>query len=185
MSNPVVVFNTSMGSFEAEVYVDKMPVTAGNFLSLVKEGFYNGLHFHRVIKDFMLQFGCPHSKNPKDPRNGTGGPAPNSAYEIPGKGPAKRDKTGSIPDEHTAKISNEVGSLSMANAGPNSGGSQFFINTVHNSFLDWFDLSTESQHPVFGKVIAGLDVVKKIEAVKTDSNDNPLSPVQMVTVSVK
>mmetsp|Transcript_6223 Transcript_6223/g.12052 ORF Transcript_6223/g.12052 Transcript_6223/m.12052 type:complete len:213 (+) Transcript_6223:45-683(+) len=158
---------------------------AGNFLSLVKDGFYDGLHFHRVIKDFMLQFGCPNSKDPKHPANGTGGPKPNSAYEIPGKGPAKRDGTGSIPDEHTAKISNEPGTLSMANAGPNSGGSQFFVNTVHNSFLDWFDKSSDSAHPVFGKVITGMDVVMAIEGVKTDTNDNPGTPVQMIKVSIK
>jgi len=181
------VFETSKGSFEAEIFVDKMPVTAGNFLSLVKDGFYNGLHFHRVIKDFMLQFGCPNSKNPKHPANGTGGPAPGSTYEVPGKGPAKRNCEGSIPDEHTAKISNEPGTLSMANAGPNSGGSQFFVNTVHNSFLDWFDKSSDSAHPVFGKVTSkeGMAVVKAIEGVQTDQNDNPVQPVQMIKVTVK
>jgi cyclophilin family peptidyl-prolyl cis-trans isomerase len=184
MATPVVIFNTSMGDFEAEIYVDKMPITGGNFLSLVKEGFYNGLHFHRVIPDFMLQFGCPNSKNPKSPANGTGGPAPNSAYEVAGK-PMKRDGSGSIPDEHTAKISNEPGTLSMANAGPQSGGSQFFVNTVHNAFLDWFDKSTESQHPVFGKVIKGMDVVHAIEKVPTDQNDNPKTAVQMISVKVK
>eukprot|EP00295_Goniomonas_pacifica_P009473 CAMPEP_0175842606 /NCGR_PEP_ID=MMETSP0107_2-20121207/20615_1 /TAXON_ID=195067 ORGANISM="Goniomonas pacifica, Strain CCMP1869" /NCGR_SAMPLE_ID=MMETSP0107_2 /ASSEMBLY_ACC=CAM_ASM_000203 /LENGTH=187 /DNA_ID=CAMNT_0017156777 /DNA_START=8 /DNA_END=571 /DNA_ORIENTATION=- len=184
-ANPVVTFNTSMGSFKAEIFVDKMPVTAGNFLSLVKEGFYNGLHFHRVIKDFMLQFGCPNSKNPKDPRNGTGGPPGNSNYNVPGQGDKKRDRDGNIPDEHTCKLSNEPGTLSMANAGPNSGGSQFFINTVHNSFLDWWDRSSpDSKHPVFGRVTEGMDVVKKIEATPTDGDDNPRTPVQMVSVTV-
>eukprot|EP00294_Goniomonas_avonlea_P011866 CAMPEP_0114553318 /NCGR_PEP_ID=MMETSP0114-20121206/7591_1 /TAXON_ID=31324 /ORGANISM="Goniomonas sp, Strain m" /LENGTH=187 /DNA_ID=CAMNT_0001738247 /DNA_START=25 /DNA_END=588 /DNA_ORIENTATION=+ len=184
-ANPIVIFNTSMGSFKAEIYNDKMPLTAGNFLSLVKEGFYNDLHFHRVIKDFMLQFGCPHSKDPKSRQNGTGGPAPNSTFTnfVTGE-TLKRDAGGSIKDEHTAKISNEVGTLSMANAGPNSGGSQFFVNTVHNAFLDWFDRSTESQHPVFGKVIEGMDVVKKIEATPTDGNDNPRTPVKMISVTI-
>mmetsp|Transcript_2395 Transcript_2395/g.3833 ORF Transcript_2395/g.3833 Transcript_2395/m.3833 type:complete len:187 (+) Transcript_2395:101-661(+) len=186
MPNPVAVFEVQgMGSFEAEIFVDKMPETSGNFLSLVKEGFYDGVHFHRVIKDFMLQFGCPFAKDPKNPRNGTGGPNPNSTYEVNGA-QKKRNGEGSIPDEHTAKISNEIGTLSMANAGPNSGGSQFFINTVHNSFLDWFDRTNpDSKHPVFGKVISGMDVVKKIESAKTDPNDNPVQPIKMVSVKIK
>eukprot|EP00961_Rhodomonas_salina_P063927 859193-Rhodomonas_salina.1 len=130
----------------------------------------------------MLQFGCPFSKDPKNPRNGTGGPDPNSAFSVNGA-PMKRDATGSIKDEHTAKISNEPGTLSMANAGPNSGGSQFFVNTVHNSFLDWWDKSApDSAHPVFGKVVSGMDVVKKIEATPTDGNDNPKTPVKMIRV---
>src|SRR5690606_2058048 len=81
--NPTAKFETSMGNFEAEIYVDKMPITANNFIRLVNEGFYDGLHFHRVIKDFMCQFGCPHSRDPKSPRAGTG----DSPY-------------GAIPDEH-------------------------------------------------------------------------------------
>mmetsp|Transcript_22885 Transcript_22885/g.35826 ORF Transcript_22885/g.35826 Transcript_22885/m.35826 type:complete len:186 (-) Transcript_22885:77-634(-) len=185
MANPLVVFDTSLGSFEAEIYCDKMPITAGNFISLVKEGFYDGLTFHRVIKDFMIQFGCPYSKDPKNKSNGTGGPSPHSVYEVPGKGQMKRDATGSIPDEHVAKISNEPGTLSMANAGPNSGGSQFFLNTVHNSYLDWFDKSTDSAHPVFGKVTSGMEVVKKIENTKCDRDDNPITPVRMNSVRIK
>mmetsp|Transcript_27901 Transcript_27901/g.73594 ORF Transcript_27901/g.73594 Transcript_27901/m.73594 type:complete len:101 (+) Transcript_27901:273-575(+) len=97
-----------------------------------------------------------------------------------------RSGDGSIPDEHTVKLSNEPGTLSMANAGPNSGGSQFFINTVHNDFLDWFDKTNpDSKHPVFGRVISGMDVVKKIEATKTDGNDNPLTAVKMISVARK
>ncbi|MCB9682876.1 MAG: peptidylprolyl isomerase [Alphaproteobacteria bacterium] len=147
MSNPTAIFDTSEGTFEAELYVDQMPVTAGNFIKLVESGFYDGLHFHRVIPGFMLQFGCEYSKQYGHPRSGTGS-----------------SPLGNVKDEHTAKLSNEPGTLSMANTGrPNSGGAQFFINTVHNSFLDWWDTSTPSQHPVFGKVTKGMDVVKKIE----------------------
>ena len=117
MANPIAVFDTSEGTFKAEIYADKMPITAKNFTDLVKMGFYDGLHFHRVIRQFMIQ-----------------------------------------------KLSNEPGTLSMANTGrPNSGGSQFFVNTVHNSYLDWWDKRTPSQHPVFGKVTEGWDVVQKIE----------------------
>jgi peptidylprolyl isomerase len=82
-------------------------------------------------------------------------------------------------------MSNEIGTLSMANTGQkNSGGSQFFVNTVHNSFLDWFDRSTDSQHPVFGKVISGMDVVKAIEKVATDDNDRPKVPVVVKSVTI-
>jgi cyclophilin family peptidyl-prolyl cis-trans isomerase len=169
MTNPIATFETSLGSFQAEIFVDKMPITGGNFVRLAKEGFYDGLHFHRVIANFMLQFGCPHSKDPKSPRAGTGGPP-----------------HGTIQDEHPAgfKASNEPGTLSMANTGaPNSGGSQFFINTVHNAYLDWFTPG-QSKHPVFGKVIEGMDVVHAIENTPTDGRDNPKTPVQMIRVTV-
>jgi cyclophilin family peptidyl-prolyl cis-trans isomerase len=169
MANPVAVFDTTLGAFKAEIYLDKMPITAGNFLTLAKDGFYDGLHFHRVIKGFMCQFGCPHSRDPKSPRAGTGGPP-----------------HGTIQDEHpaNAKISNEPGTLSMANTGqPNSGGSQFFINTVHNAFLDWFSPGP-SKHPVFGKVTEGMDVVKKIETAPTGAGDRPSTPIKMNKITV-
>jgi cyclophilin family peptidyl-prolyl cis-trans isomerase len=168
MTNPIAKFETSMGSFEAEIYVDKMPITANNFIRLVNEGFYNGLHFHRVIKDFMNQFGCPHSKDPSSSRAGTG----DSPY-------------GAIPDEHPAehRLSNEAGTLSMANAGPQSGSCQFFINTVHNSYLDYFTPGP-SKHPVFGKVTSGMDVVQAINATPTNTGDRPSTPVKMISVTV-
>ncbi len=145
-----------------------MPITAQNFLKLAKNGFYDGLHFHRVINGFMIQFGCPYSKDPKSGRAGTG------------DGP-----DGTIKDEHTARISNEPGTLAMANTGrPNSGSCQFFINTVHNSYLDWFTPG-QSKHPVFGKIVSGMDVVKKIETTKTDGDDRPLTPVRMNKITVE
>ena len=170
MPNPTATFETTLGSFKVELYTDKMPITAGNFISLAKSGFYDGLHFHRVIKSFMVQFGCPYSRDPKSPRAGTGGPP-----------------SGNIRDEFPPahKLSNEPGTLSMANTGqPNSGGSQFFINTVHNSFLDWFDTKTPSKHPVFGRVIEGMDVVNKIGNVKTGPRDAPVEPVQVIKITV-
>ena len=168
MPNPIAKFETTMGNFEAEIFVDKMPITGGNFVKLAKEGFYDGLHFHRVIPNFMAQFGCPHSRDPNSPRAGTG----DSPY-------------GAIPDEHPAdaKISNEPGTLSMANAGPQSGSSQFFINVKHNSFLDFWDTSTPSKHPVFGKVTEGYDIVKAITEVPT-RRDRPNTPVQMVKITI-
>jgi cyclophilin family peptidyl-prolyl cis-trans isomerase len=108
---------------------------------------------------------------------------------VPGKGTITRNGEGSIPDEFREpgcpKYSNEPGTLSMANTGaPNSGGSQFFINTVHNKFLDFFDRSTPSQHPVFGRVISGMDVVTAINNAKCDRNDRPLTPIQVTSIEV-
>lgn len=168
MANPTATFETSLGTFQAEIFVDKMPITGGNFVKLAKEGFYDGLHFHRVINNFMCQFGCPHSRDPQSPRAGTG----ESPY-------------GAIADEHPAdaQITNDVGTLSMANAGPQSGSSQFFINTKHNSYLDFFSPG-QSKHPVFGKITEGMDIVNTIQSVDTDGRDRPLTPVQMVKVSI-
>ncbi len=169
MANPTATCETSLGTFTVELFTDKMPVTAGNFIKLAKDGFYDGLHFHRVIENFMCQFGCPHSRNPQSSQAGTGGPP-----------------HGNIADEHPAdaKLSNEPGTLSMANTGrPNSGGSQFFINTVHNAYLDWFTPGP-SKHPVFGKVIDGMDVIKKIEKCPKGAGDRPNPPVQMIRITV-
>ena len=159
MANPTATLSTSLGDVEIEIFSDKMPLTAANFIKLSKAGFYDGLHFHRVINGFMIQFGCPHSKDPKSPRAGTG------------NGP-----DGTIKDEHPAdaKLSNEPGTLSMANTGrPDSGSCQFFINTVNNAYLDWFSPGP-SKHPVFGKIVDGMDVVDTIEASETDARDKPL-----------
>lgn len=187
MPNPIATFDTTMGVFKAEIYLDKLPLTASNFIDLCNTGFYNGIHFHRVIPNFMNQFGCPKAKNPKAPDAGTGGPVPNSKFTVldgSNKVVTRDSSEGCIPDELTAKISNEPGTLSMANTGqPNSGGSQFFINVAHNSFLDWWDKSTESQHPVFGKVCEGMDLVKKISGVPTN-DDNPITPIMMKSITI-
>lgn len=169
MANPTAVFDTSAGQFTVEVFLDQMPVTAQNFIDLAKSGFYDGLHFHRVINNFMVQFGCPHSKDPNSPRAGTGGPP-----------------HGTIKDEHPDNFrqSNEPGTLSMANTGaPNSGGSQFFINTVHNHYLDWFTPG-RSRHPVFGKVIDGMNVVSAIEKTRTGRGDRPVTPQRVNSVTI-
>jgi cyclophilin family peptidyl-prolyl cis-trans isomerase len=168
MANPTATLETSLGNIEIELFADVMPITAGNFIKLAKSGFYDGLHFHRVINNFMLQFGCPNSKDPNSPRAGTG-----NAPE------------GTIQDEHTAKLTNAPGTLSMANTGaPNSGSCQFFINTVHNEYLDWFSAG-RSKHPVFGKVTTGMDVVKAIETTPTAAGDRPKTPVKMNRVTIQ
>ena len=142
-----VLLATSMGDITIQLYSD-MPITAGNFKKLVEKGFYDGVIFHRIIDGFMIQGGDP---------TGTGRGGPGYA----------------IKDEFTPNSKNDRGTISMANAGPNTGGSQFFINLVDNNFLD-------DKHPAFGKVIEGMDVVDKISKVETDSNDRPLEEVVIV-----
>lgn len=169
MANPTAVFDTSEGTIKAEIFLAEMPITAGNFIALVNKGFYNGLHFHRIIPGFMAQFGCEFSKQHDHPRAGTGS-----------------SPLGNVADEHleSAKFSNEPGTLSMANTGrPNSGGAQFFMNTAHNAFLDWFDRSTPSQHPVFGKITEGMDVLTKIESLGSRSG-KPAKAVKMNSVTI-
>ncbi len=169
MENPTAVLETSLGKISVELFLDKMPITAGNFIKLAEAGFYDGLHFHRVINQFMIQFGCPHSSDPESPRAGTG--------ESP---------NGTIEDEfpEDGKFSNEPGTLAMANTGrPNSGGCQFFISTVHNAYLDWFSPGA-SKHPVFGRVTDGLDVVAAIEGCETGAQDRPATPIKMIAIRV-
>ena len=169
MTNPTAVLKTSLGDIQVELFADQMPITAGNFVKLAQSGFYDGLHFHRVIPDFMVQFGCPESRDPESPRAGTG------------NGP-----DGCIADEHPedAKLSNEPGTLSMANTGqPNSGSCQFFINSSHNAYLDWFS-GGASKHPVFGRVTGGDDVLAQIQSTPTNAQDRPQTPVQMISITV-
>lgn len=147
----LVRLETTMGNITLELRTD-MPVTAGNFQKLAAQGFYNGTIFHRIIGDFMIQGGDPTG-------TGRGGPG----YTI--------------RDEFTANNRNVRGTIAMANAGPNTGGSQFFINLVDNPHLN-------ANHPVFGKVIEGMDVVDRIGKVRTDSNDRPLTPVKIVKATV-
>ncbi len=146
-----VQMETSMGTITLVLYAD-MPVTAGNFEKLVRQGYYNGVTFHRVIEGFMIQGGDPTG-------TGRGGPG----YTI--------------PDEFVSSHHNVRGTIAMANAGPDTGGSQFFINLVDNTRLD-------PKHPVFGEVIAGMNVVDSIGKVPTDSNNRPLQNVTMYGISI-
>ena len=199
----VAKFKTSKGEFKVELFEDKLPITTSNFKDLATSGFYDGLTFHRVIPNFMCQFGCPNSANPQSPIAGTGGPPGNTEFALPDGSKVKRDGGGNIPDELVGELSNEVGTISMANTGaPNSGGSQFFLNTKHNAFLDYFDNSTPSKHPVFGccrrlistrrasyrshagKVVDGMDVVSAIEGVPTDGRDKPIDAVRVESITI-
>ena len=153
MTNPTVTLQTSLGTMRAEIFQDKAPVTAKNFLTLVQKGFYNGLTFHRVIPGFMIQGGCPKG-------TGTGGPG----YTI--------------PDEfHPSLRHDALGILSMANAGPNTGGSQFFITVAPTPWLN-------GKHAIFGRLVAGQDIAEKIANVPRDGQDRPRSPVRIDRASV-
>ena len=162
-------FQTSAGDFVLELYTGQMPITAGNFIKLAKEGYYDGIKFHRVIDGFMIQGGDPLTKDDaQSARWGTGGPGYN------------------IEDEFVAGLSNVRGTISMANTGqPNTGGSQFFINLVDNTGLDFDKPPMTSRHPVFGKVVEGLDVVDEIGQVAVDGRDRPIEPVVITKVTIE
>lgn len=146
-----VLLKTSMGDIVVQLY-DDMPTTSGNFKKLVESGFYDGTIFHRVIDGFMIQGGDPTG-------TGRGGPG----YTI--------------KDEFTKHNRNNRGTIAMANAGPNTGGSQFFINLVDNNYLD-------KAHPAFGAVVEGMDTVDKIGKAKKDFRDKPLKDVQIISAKV-
>jgi peptidylprolyl isomerase len=153
-NNKKVQLETNQGNIVIELYSD-MPITAGNFENLVNQGTYDGVIFHRVIPSFMIQGGDPTGTGFGDPK-------------IP-----------NIQDEftHAGGNKNDRGTISMANSGPNTGSSQFFINLVDNNFLD-------DKHPVFGKVVEGMDVVDKIAAVEKDGSDRPIEEVKIIKASL-
>jgi cyclophilin family peptidyl-prolyl cis-trans isomerase len=153
MANRTATFSTNHGDFTIELFEDRAPVTTGNFIDLAEKGYYDGLSFHRVIDGFMIQGGCPNG-------TGTGGPG----YKI--------------RDEFHPELRHDTpGTLSMANAGPNTGGSQFFITLAATPWLD-------DRHAVFGRVVSGMDVVQKIGRVRTGAQDRPAEPVVMEKVAV-
>jgi peptidylprolyl isomerase len=147
-----VLLHTSLGDMIIQLRND-MQITTNNFKNLVQKGTFNGTIFHRVIEGFMIQGGDPTGTGYGDP-------------SIP-----------EIKDEFTRKNHNDRGTIAMANAGPNSGSSQFFINLVNNNFLD-------PKHPAFGKVTSGMDVVDKIAKTRTDSNDRPKENIMIVNASI-
>lgn len=153
MPNRIAHVTTNLGSFQIELFEDRAPKTTKNFIDLVEKGYYDGTVFHRVIKGFMLQGGCPDG-------NGRGGPG----YTI--------------PDEFHADLTHDSeGVLSMANSGPNTGGSQFFVTLAATAWLD-------GKHPVFGKVTEGIETIHTIGATATGPGDHPLEPVVMETVRI-
>ena len=154
MANATARFTTNLGSFDAEIFEDKAPVTAKNFLDLAQKGFYNGTIFHRVIDGFMIQGGDPTG-------TGRGGPG----Y--------------SIKDEFGAGVKHDSeGILSMANAGPNTGGSQFFVTLAATPWLD-------GKHAIFGRVTSGMDTVREIGKVPTGMGDRPNKQVKIEKLEVQ
>ena len=151
--NRHVTIETRLGTIEVELFEDKAPVTTANFIKLAQDGFYDGVIFHRVIPGFMIQGGDPTG-------TGTGGPG----YAI--------------KDEFHPDLKHAAGVLSMANSGPNTGGSQFFITTVATPWLD-------GKHAVFGKVVKGMDIVHEIEGVPKGPGDKPIEDVVMKKVYIK
>ncbi|MBR9680443.1 MAG: peptidylprolyl isomerase [Candidatus Altiarchaeota archaeon] len=154
MTNKIAVIDTNYGTMEIELFEDRAPITTKNFIDLAEKGFYDNLIFHRVIKEFMIQGGDPDGR-------GTGGPG----YEI--------------PDEFHAELKHDKpGILSMANSGPNTGGSQFFITLIPTPWLD-------GKHSVFGQIIKGEEILQKIGAVQTGPGDKPLTDIVMKKVIIK
>ena len=152
--------HTNKGNITIDFFDVDAPRTVSNFVQLAKESFYDGTKFHRVIKDFMIQGGDPLTKDDSAmSRWGTGGPD----YQF--------------ADEIHANNRNNVGTIAMANAGPNTNGSQFFINVAANNFLD-------AKHTVFGRVTKGMEVVQAIENVATGASDRPLESVVINSISI-
>lgn len=152
--------HTNKGNITIE-FNPATPKTVENFVTLAGKGFYDGTKFHRVIKGFMSQGGDPFSKDDsKVAQWGTGGPG----YKF--------------DDEITSTNKNDISTISMANAGPNTNGSQFFINAANNNFLD-------TKHTVFGRVVAGVDVVQAINSVAVDSSDRPIEPIIIENITLK
>ena len=168
--NPVAIFTTNKGVFELELFESQMPVTVANFKKLIEEGYYDTTKFHRIIPNFMIQGGDSNSKGDDPSTYGRGGPGYTIADEF-------------VEGE---LLTNVRGTISMANTGqPNSGGSQFFINTVDNTNLDFNKEPFTSKHPVFGHIVSGMDVIDIIATVATGPGDVPSEPVVIESVVIK
>lgn len=166
-ANPIAEIETSMGTISVEIFRNEVPQMAKNFITLSEEGKYDGVIFHRVIDGFMIQTG-DFEKN-----NGTGG----HSYLGP-----ETELKGEFHEEISSNIR---GTLSMANSGPDTNGSQFFVNLVDNTFLDHDEAPLTSQHPVFGKVVSGMDIVDSIGKVETQPGDRPVEDVIIKSISIK
>jgi peptidyl-prolyl cis-trans isomerase A (cyclophilin A) len=167
--NPFAIIDTTMGTIVVELFEDKVPITARNFINLAFQGYYDGVTFHRVIKEFMIQGGDPTG-------TGMGGHA---AEYIEGYGDPDDPDTWVIPDEFHDDLKHNIGGiLSMANSGPDTGGSQFFITVNRTQRLD-------GKHAIFGRVMMGIDTLQSISEVKTDSNDKPLIDVVINSITIE
>jgi len=159
MKNPTATIETNMGTMTLELFEDKAPITAGNFIKLAEEGFYDGTKFHRVIKDFMIQGGDPNTKDKPQSTWGTGGPGYSFNDEI---------------NQHKLVR----GSLAMANSGPNTNGSQFFVVTAEST--PWLD----GAHTNFGEVVSGMDIIDQIETSETKERDIPVKDIIVEKIEI-
>jgi peptidyl-prolyl cis-trans isomerase A (cyclophilin A) len=167
--NPCALIDTTMGVIIVELFEDKVPITTRNFINLAYQGYFDGTIFHRVIKEFMIQGGDPSG-------TGMGGHA---AEYHEGYGNPDDPETWVIPDEFDDELKhNLAGILSMANSGPNTGGSQFFITVNRTEWLD-------GKHAIFGRVVMGIDKVVEISEVKTDSSDRPYTDVIINSITIE
>jgi len=167
--NPCALIDTTMGTIVVELFEDKVPITARNFMNLAYQGYYDGVIFHRVIAEFMIQGGDPTG-------TGMGGHA---AEYHEGYGDPDDPETWVIPDEFHDDLKHDIGGiLSMANSGPNTGGSQFFITVNRTQWLD-------GKHAIFGKVLMGIDTLQSISEVKTDSSDRPYIDVVINSITIE
>lgn len=166
--NPTAIITTNRGVIELELFRDQMPVTVGNFVALAESGFYDNTKFHRVIDNFMIQGGDPLTKEDDESAYGTGGSDPIQDEFVEGE-----------------LLTNTRGTIAMANTGqPNSGSSQFFINLADNTGLDFDKQPLSSKHPVFGRVVEGMDVVDAISDVETNARDLPVEAVAIESVEI-
>jgi peptidyl-prolyl cis-trans isomerase B (cyclophilin B) len=204
----VLLMETNQGNIEIELYPEVAPKIVANFIKLSEDGFYDETYFHRVIPDFMIQGGDPNTKDGNRATDGSGGPdyrLPDEisakalgldtmkvkdsfmANQVPQGHPAREmtikemlEQQGYSFTENLPSLPNKYGFLSMANAGPNTNGSQFFIITASNG-APWLD----GKHTVFGKVKSGMDIVHKIEALPRDGRDNPLPENQAIIDKIR
>jgi len=182
--NPSCTLTTSVGTFTIEIFLRQVPLTAANFIDLVERRFYDGTHVHVLAPGVALGLGCPHSRDPRSPRAGTGAAPADSAFRAPDGRLVQRLPGGFVRDEPSrARLSNYAGTLAMTNLGrPDSGGSQFVINLGHNRWADAWERESPAAHAVFGKLVRrdDLDVATKAARGEVEDDDRPRDPIKVV-----
>merc|ERR1719285_1556638 len=182
-TNPIVLFDTTLGRMGFELFLSDCPVTVSHFVDLVKTNFYDQTHVHWVVRGFMIRMGCPDSYEPDSELVGKGHAEPNSWFEnLERYYIERRDSDGCIQDEFLIQRSNRYLTLALANRGVrHSGSSQFFINLDDNAYLDWFQNELcPDKHLVFGRVIWGEDVVRSIGRCKLKEDTlRPRKPIRV------
>ena len=189
--DPTVTFTTSAGAFTVEFHVASSPVAVANVLDLVRTGFFNGLLVHRVVRSHGVQFGCPFTKSRRQRKDlfGRGGPKPHTPFPSATEAGVtlNRDKGGNVPDEFVSMTSNTARSVCLASAPGerDSRGSQLFINTTDNTYLDWFDTTVpDVKLVVIGRVTKGWHTINAIESMPVDEDDVPDAEVTITNAVI-